>query len=296
MSTSQQNLPSFIIIGAMKCATSTLYKQLGFQHEIFLPDIKEPNFFSDDNVYEKELAWYSSLFSDAPNGSIIGEASTHYSKLPDYPNTIKRIKRVLPDVKIIYIMRDPLERLTSHFIHEWTMNKMQLPIDSSVASFNELTNYSFYSKQITPYLDEFGSEAILPVFFERLTENPSQELERICKFIGCQKPSNWISEESVVNRSSERIRTIPGQNLLLDSKFATFIRRHFIPQFLRDKIKSSLRLKQRPELSPKLKTELITSFNQDLRELSVQIGAPISCDSFKADVLALPSNYCFKPR
>jgi hypothetical protein len=294
MPTSKQQHPSFIIVGAMKCATSTLYEQLALQPGIFLPELKEPNYFSDNDVYQKGQQWYLSLFRAAPENSIWGEASTHYSKLPDYPKTIERMKKLLPNVKIIYMMRDPLERLVSHYVHQWTMNEMPHPIDHSVNAFDELTNYSLYSMQITPYLKELGHENVLPVFFERFTENPSEELERICQFIGYQNPSNWVQELSVSNQSSQRIRRFPGHDLLIKSRLATFIRRLIIPVSLRNKIKSSLQLDERPVLSPDMQDKLHGIFNQDLAKLGFLLGASIRSESFRKDVLALPTNYSFK--
>ena len=93
-------LPSFIIMGAMKCATSSIQKQLSLQDGIFMSEPKEPNFFSDDSVYSKGFSWYSQLFDDARTGDILGEASTHYTKLPDKPNSVVRMKKMLPDVKL----------------------------------------------------------------------------------------------------------------------------------------------------------------------------------------------------
>ena len=88
-------LPSFVIIGAMKSATSTLYEQLRRQPGIFMPALKEPNFFSDPAQQSKGLDWYRGLFADAGPGDIIGEASTHYAKLPTYPGTVARMQERL---------------------------------------------------------------------------------------------------------------------------------------------------------------------------------------------------------
>ncbi len=85
-------LPDFIIIGAMKSATSTLHNQLSAQPGIFMSTPKEPNFFSDDDIYNQGLSWYSGLFSDANARDICGESSTHYTKLPDYSGYYSAIK------------------------------------------------------------------------------------------------------------------------------------------------------------------------------------------------------------
>ena len=109
-------LPNFVIIGAMKSATSTLYEQLQRQPGIFLPELKEPNFFSDQ--YARGWDWYAGLFAEARASDIVGEASTHYTKLPTYPETVSRMWDHLPDAHLIYVMRDPIDRLVSQYIHQ----------------------------------------------------------------------------------------------------------------------------------------------------------------------------------
>ena len=131
-------LPDFIIIGAMKSATSTLQEQLVLQPGIFMSSPKEPNFFSDDDVYSNGLNWYSSLFENAKPGDLSGEASTHYTKLPTYPETIKRLKESLPELRLIYVMRHPIDRLISHYIHEWSMGVFHCDINEAVEKYPEL--------------------------------------------------------------------------------------------------------------------------------------------------------------
>src|SRR5690349_17383952 len=112
--------PDFVIIGAMKCATTTLHEQLARQPGIFMSRPKEPNFFSDDEVYARGLDWYRSLFDGAGDSALCGESSTHYTKLPSYPETVGRMARALPRPRLIYVMGHPVDRLISHFVHEVT--------------------------------------------------------------------------------------------------------------------------------------------------------------------------------
>ena len=88
-------VPHFLIIGAMKAATSTLYDQLRHQPGIFLPELKEPNFFSDDAHYARGIDWYTGLFAEAGPSDLIGDASTHYTWSDSYrrfPNRLKQFK------------------------------------------------------------------------------------------------------------------------------------------------------------------------------------------------------------
>jgi hypothetical protein len=104
--------PDFIIIGAMKCATSTLHEQLARQPGVFMSIPKEPNFFSDDAQWSRGVDWYTGLFDDAPADALCGESSTHYTKLPTHPDTVDRMRRFLSaGTRFIYVMRHPVDRL-----------------------------------------------------------------------------------------------------------------------------------------------------------------------------------------
>ncbi|NNF72213.1 MAG: sulfotransferase, partial [Rhodobacteraceae bacterium] len=95
--------PDFILIGAMKCGTSTLASQLGAQPGLFMTTPKEPNYFSDDAIFARGPDWYGGLFDGAGPGDLRGEASTHYTKRPDYPDTIARMKAAVPAPRLVYM-------------------------------------------------------------------------------------------------------------------------------------------------------------------------------------------------
>ena len=173
--------PDFLIIGAMKCATSTLHDRLAMQPGIFMTQLKEPNFFSNDEQYSQGMEWYLSNFQAAEPMDICGESSTHYTKLPTYPHTVERIYKQFPNIKLIYVMRHPIDRLVSQYIHEWSQRTIRVDIDRAISQYPRLVEYSRYSMQLEPYLKTFGKEQILPVFFERLLNRKQEEFERICQ-------------------------------------------------------------------------------------------------------------------
>ncbi|MEJ1338295.1 MAG: sulfotransferase [Candidatus Sedimenticola sp. (ex Thyasira tokunagai)] len=275
------NLPHFIIIGAMKSATSSLQEQLVQQPGIFMCDPKEPNFFSDDDQYAKGMGWYNGLFSTAPNGSLLGEASTHYTKLPTYAQSVARLKEHLPHARFIYVMRHPVDRLISHYIHEWSMGVYHCDIERAVERYPELTTYGQYAMQLEPYFEAFGSDAILPVFFDQLVNNPQSELVRICKFIGYEGEPQWVSDLHPSNVSRERIRRFPLYKLVIESEIAAWLRQTLIPKGLRNAVKSRLRMQHRPILSDDLRAGLEVIFDQDLSRLGCLLGIDLNCDNFK---------------
>jgi hypothetical protein len=275
------SLPDFVIIGAMKCGTSTLHAQLAAQPQFFMSEPKEPNFFSDDAIYAKGEDWYRGLFRNAPEGALKGESSTHYTKLPTYPDTIKRLAALIPDAKFIYVMRDPLDRLVSHYIHEWTQGVITCPIDKAIEKHPELVAYSRYAYQLQPWIARFGAGRILPVVFEQMTAAPDAELKRIAAFLGAQGEVAWKSDLEAQNVSSERIRKFPGYRLLVDNPVSTLLRRALIPRRLRDRVKSNLQMRERPQLSAELTAALAEIFDKDIAMLGPLTGAALTRASFR---------------
>jgi hypothetical protein len=278
------NIPHFIIIGAMKCATSSLHEQLAYQSGIFMTHLKEPNFFSDDENYHKGMDWYLSLFSQAKSDDLCGESSTHYTKLPTYPQTVNRLHQHFPDLKFIYVMRNPIERLVSQYIHEWSQRVITEDINQAIFSFPELIKYSLYSEQLEPYLVQFGTDKVLPVFFEKLLAEPQSELERICHFIGYQGTPKWNLDLEAQNVSQQRMRSSLWRDFLVEAPVLKQIRRLFIPKSFRNWVRSFWTMKQKPQLSSENMDYLKNIFNQDLAILSSWLDMELNCDNFKEQV------------
>jgi hypothetical protein len=278
--TASERLPEFIIIGAMKSATSTLHNQLSAQPGIFMSTPKEPNFFSDDKVYSQGLGWYSGLFSDADPKDICGESSTHYTKLPDYLDTIQRLKVAIPQPKLIYVMRHPVDRLISHYMHQWSEGVISCDLNQAIDRYPELINYSCYGMQVTPYLKEFGSEAVLPLFFDDLKKNKDKALNRVGEFIGCTEPLIWIDDLTRDNQSSQRIRRFHGYELLINWKPMAWVRKNLIPQSLRNRVKKQFTMQQRPEISAAQLARVTEIFDRDLQTVGDWIGVQLTCENF----------------
>jgi hypothetical protein len=276
--------PDFMIIGAMKSATSTLHEQLALQKGIYMSMPKEPNYFSDDDVYQLGQPWYLALFEQAKTSDLCGESSTHYTKLPDYPETIARMKQFGVNPKFIYVMRHPIDRLVSHYIHQWSQNVIKSDINSAITEFPELIDYSCYSRQLEPYFQEFGKASVLPVFSESIRAFPQQQLEKVAHFIGYKERVVWDHTLLKQNVSSQRVRKFKGYNWLVGSKLMTHLRRALVPQGLRNVIKTQLMMKDRPALSPENIDKLTKIFDQDLSQLKDWLGIELKCGTFKEQV------------
>lgn len=283
--------PDFIIIGAMKCATSTLHEQLALQPGIFMTQLKEPNFFSNDEQYVLGIDWYQSHFQGAKPSDLCGESSTHYTKLPTYPHTLERIKAHVPNAKFIYVMRHPIDRLVSQYIHEWTQRRIFVDINQAIYQYPELIDYSRYTMQLNPYFDTFGQNRVLPVFFERLFAHSQDELERICQFIGYSGQPTWVNDLDAQNISSERLRKSAWRDFLVEAPGLKEIRQFLVPKTVRNWIKGFWTLKKRPELEQQQIEYLNSIFDKDLDKLGYWLGVQLSCDSFKSTVKSKPLNW-----
>ena len=275
-------MPDFIVIGAMKCATTTLHEQLARQPGLFMSRPKEPNYFSDDDIFARGQGWYSSLFDGANPADLCGESSTHYTKLPTYPRTVERMARALPRAKLIYVMRHPIDRLLSHYVHEVTVGRTSAPLPRAIKEIPELVDYGRYAMQLGPFLEVFGPAAVLPVFFRRLVFHPQEELERICRFVGYAERPRWDLGLKPQNVGSERLRKSLLREVLVTAPVLTQIRRRIIPKPWTEPLKSFWAARtERPDLTPDLEARLRDLFDEDLARLGGWLGVGLDCEHFR---------------
>ncbi|MGB3402697.1 MAG: sulfotransferase [Microcoleaceae cyanobacterium] len=280
--TNSKNYPNFMIIGAMKCATSTLHTQLMKQPEIFMTELKEPNFFSDDEEYAKGMDWYCSLFEGSEAAILRGESSTHYTKLPTYPKTIERIQQHCPDAKFIYVIRHPIDRLVSQYIHEWSQRVISVEINQAISQHPELIDYSRYTMQLQPYFDTFGRDKVLPIFFENLLAQPQLQLEQVCQFLGYLGQPTWQVEVGAQNASNERLITSKWRDALVETPGLRELRQWLIPKSFRTWVRGLWTMQERPELTAENIKYLQEVFDEDLAILGSWLGIEsLCCENFK---------------
>lgn len=187
MTANRPKLPDFLIIGAMKAATTTLFEHLSGHPDVFMSSVKEPQFFSRPEVRSRGLEWYSSLFDDASPHQILGEASTCYTRWPHYGDVPGRIAEVVPDIRLIYVLRHPADRAYSHYRHEmqrrflrgqavWTFSEA---IDRDA----EMLAASRYMDQIEQFLGRFQRSQLLILMTEDLLSDPTKTFGEVCSFL-----------------------------------------------------------------------------------------------------------------
>lgn len=177
-------LPNLIVIGAMKCATSSLHYYLGLHPEIQTSRKKELDFFIDERNWRKGRAWYESHFTS--DAKVCGESSPNYTKYPWFKGVPRRIFSLIPEAKLIYILRDPIERILSEYVHIYSLGGDKRPIAEALSDFrnNWYVDNSKYYMQLEQYLIYYPMSSILIITAEELGKEPRNVLRRVFRFLG----------------------------------------------------------------------------------------------------------------
>lgn len=177
------NLPNFIVIGAMKCGTTSLYQYLSQHPDIFLSHVKELDFFVEEKNWNKGLEWYKSNFSISKKA--VGECSPSYTSFPVWSGSAERIKSIIPDTKLIYLVRDPIERILSHYKHDVASqkkNNISTPGEEIKNNPCYIARSSYYL-QISQYLNYFDKDQFLIVDSNDLQTDRMITMKKIFRFL-----------------------------------------------------------------------------------------------------------------
>ncbi len=199
--------PNFIIIGAARSGTTSLYKYLDAHPDIFMSDIKEINFFSNERYWKKGKKWYEAHFRGAVE-SAIGEASTSYTNYPIMQNVPRRLAEYLPDVKFIYILRDPIDRLVSHYLHKIRRGEERRELTEIIYNYpdDQLIWQGKYYSQLEQYMEYFSMNSFLIITINELKDKPDVVVKKIYKFLGVSHDFNHTNLKKAhnANRSITR--------------------------------------------------------------------------------------------
>ena len=195
-------LPTFLIIGSQKAGTTSLYNVLKRHPQIFMPETKEINFFFHEHLYKRGIEFYKQYFTNiSKKCKAIGEASPGYICHPEAP---KRIKKYLPDVKLILTVRNPVDRAYSQY---WD-NRCNLVesrtfeerVTEALLDTDKLGKFGYFRRglyitHIKRFLKYFKREQLLILVFEDLIENPLNFYKKCFRFLGVEDsfecPEMW---------------------------------------------------------------------------------------------------------
>ena len=205
---SKPSSPDFLIIGAQKCGTTALRHSLSQHPEVFIascpgPDSEEFHFFNHGEVWDRGVEWYQSFF-DQPD-KLQGEKSPHYF---DNADAHPRMAEVVPDAKLILMLRNPVQRAYSAWNHYnqqpsvtakwgWQVQSFEQALDSNAASATNLVRDGYYLLHLHRLLAWFPREQVHIVVTERLRDDPQREYERVQTFLGLSQRHPWQGDQHV---------------------------------------------------------------------------------------------------
>jgi hypothetical protein len=312
-------MPNFLIIGAAKSGTTALYYYLKQHPQIYMSPVKEPRFFAyegeqwafcgpgDQRIIDSSITdihSYQLLFRDVSNETAIGEASPVYLCSP---KAAERIQCYIPDVKLIAILRNPVDRAYSHFMHHIRDNYE--PLDDFGKALEEeerrirgnweftwhYKQCGFYYTQLKRYFDIFPRSQIRVYLYEDFDGNPTGVLHDIFRFLGVQ--ATFIPNMSVRYNVSglprnktlhtllSRMRTVSQSTLSEPLHTALDMRGRWMKLLSRLFVLNTLRHNAigirnwnlvKPQLSPAIRRQLMAAYHDDILQLQSLLQRDLS--------------------
>lgn len=265
--TGADKLPSFLVIGAVKAATTWLTVQLQENPGIFMPN-PEPHFFS--NEYHRGLDHYRHLFSAAAPGQLIGEKSADYLAHPEAPH---RAAELLPKARLVVLLRDPVERAYSDYKMLYRRGTIRgLPDEwlrpgSSQTRFLEGGRYAHHLRR---WLDHFDHSQLCALLYDDARTSPRETLATVCSHIGIASNYSERIGSKAVNNGSARLLPLGVRKWLAPLKpFAQPLRGTAGFEKVRGLLAREVRY---PPLLPETRARLREFYARDVEQLTEMIG------------------------
>ena len=291
--------PNFIIVGAMKAATTSVYSYLKQHPDIFMTRVKEPMFFNNYKKSQdfliigsksknkiKTISEYYALFDEAKSEKLLGEASPSYIYDKKTPSLIKKY---LPNTKIIIILRQPIDRAYSNFLHvlrsgrevfssfEDSINNESKRIEDNWSPLYHYINKGYYSEQIERYFNEFPIGNIKILLFEDIIQNTKECLIDIFRFL--QVDDTFEVDFSRKLNASGIPRGVFGfilKKMRYYRVMPKFALSDYLPNFIINFIFKSVYTKS-PKLSSKHRKELTNKYyKEEIKKLQKLINRDLS--------------------
>lgn len=291
--------PSFMIIGAARAGTTALYDLVRQHPQVFMSAIKEPNYFAfegepldwrgpgNEFVNNSVARWedYTALFADAPAGMAMGEATPLYLWAPD---AAKRIRARLPDVKMIAVLRNPIEQAFSHYLY--ARAQMIEPLDNFEAALQaepqrladhwqplfQYSTFPRYAEQLRRFYAEFPADQLKIFLYEDYRSDPKTMLSQIFAFIGVDPA--FVPDITHETNMGGQPRHQWLQNLVMRPNPIASLASLVVPNSARRMIRDmvSRRNLARDQMSPAAKAWLTNALRDDISQLQDIIGRDVS--------------------
>ena len=230
-------LPTFLVVGAMRSGTTSLARYLAPHPDVFFSPKKEIHFF--DFNHDKGTDWYRAFFAGSDAAKAAGEATPSYMYVAE---AVPRMAALVPDAKLVAILRDPVERAYSHYWHERALGRERLGFAEAIAAEPgrlrspdpvararaAYLDRGRYAEQLERLAEHFPRDAIHVMLLEDLQKEPRRIYADLCRFLGVDEGfvPDGLTERHNVSRSlrSLTLRRVTGR-LPRDSRFAAWLRR-----------------------------------------------------------------------
>ena len=198
-----------LIIGAMKCGTTSLFYYLSEHPQIVACKHKELNYFVEDQNFAKGITWYRSMWPTVGQDQIALEASPRYTMLPEQSGVVGRIADMKGEnFRFIYIIRHPFKRIESHIVQQLSKGEL---LRNEIGIREEHLDLSRYARQLDAYTQVFGRKKVHVVLLEDLQQNQQAVLSQVCHFLQID-PDYPFSRTDVVRNSRETLNLHPWLN------------------------------------------------------------------------------------
>jgi hypothetical protein len=263
-------LPDFIVVGAMRAGSTALSRLLRRHPQCFM-GTHELYFFSRDWNWKRGIDWYAQHFTDWNGEPIVGEKTVSYSYRPALvPSVPERIASVLPSVKLIWTLRDPIDRAYSQYWHAMRYGQEHLDFEAALEArrrpdWRAYRDRGIYVEQIQRYLDFFPREQMRFVRFDDLLASPERTLRPLFDFLGVDANAAIDVQLDV----EERNRGGPPRNAFLGRLLARaplWVREHWFRRLFH----LNRSTKQCPPMKEETRdalAEFYRPYNEELRSL-----------------------------
>jgi hypothetical protein len=213
--------PNLFVIGAQRCGTTALCNHLGRHPQVFISTPKEPAFFTRDRT---DTSVYEALFESAHGVKVIGEGSTRYSQAGIYPGVAPRLAHYCPTASIVYMVRDPIERICSAWVQYRSEAHANVSADfgEALRSSPELLDASRYEFQLAQYEMAFPAAQIKVILLEDLIAEPEKVWSEVLTFLEVE-PTKY----------AEGVETNPSRGKLADRTGLRLLRSLGVDEALR---------------------------------------------------------------
>lgn len=196
-------LPNFLVIGAQRCGSTTLHTILDEHDEVYVPTRrKELHFFDDERNYARGIGWYEEFFPPSAAAAAyraIGEVT------PDYlfaPQAAPRIAALLPDCRLIVLLRNPVDRAFSGYLHHVRILNERRDFDQFFAEQVDARDRGFYTRQLQRFQALVAREQLHVMISEELFQEPRRVLERLAAFLNLSRA--WREPERLARIQANR--------------------------------------------------------------------------------------------